>query len=115
MNIIAGAASMLEMASKSEKQAVKHHGKGRKCKRTLAKQDEQQKATKGPVKQEADTAPVSMCGNAWLCKCRARRSYTHPQEEDALTLHKHFLSNFFSQGDLALSSNHQESSAEVGL
>ena len=60
INIIAGAASLLEMASKSEKQAVKHHGKGRKCKRTLAKQDEQQKATEGPVKQEADTAPVSM-------------------------------------------------------
>ena len=48
------------MASKSEKQAVRRHGKGRKCKRTLAKQDEQQKATEGPVKQEADTAPVSM-------------------------------------------------------
>jgi hypothetical protein len=47
MNIIAGAASMLEIVSKSEKQAVKHHGKGRKCKRTLAKQDEQQKGHQG--------------------------------------------------------------------
>jgi hypothetical protein len=55
---IADAASMLEMASKSEKR----HGRGwmEEQAGTLARQDEQQKATKGLVKQEADTAPVSM-------------------------------------------------------